>query len=348
VLVPSPYEDLLGYKEALRSLALRPDVVTIIPVREADVYVLAKYRDEFAGHVRTPWPDMDHLRRVQDRVTLFEAADAAGVSAPDTTLLARDSSLEGEWIAKSRYSILTAEYCTEYTAEMCTAPPSTMYLDPETEPDIDQIYDAMGHVPLRQEFVDTTDEYGFFALYDHGDPLATFQHRQQRGWSYAGGPSAFRRSVSIPALERDGLALLDELDWHGLAMVEFLRDEETGEFQLMEVNPRFWSSLPFSVQAGADFPYHYWLLAADRADQIDTSYETDVGGHLVRGELLYLYSILTEDNHLVDPPALTDAVSTVAQSMWDHPRFDYLSRSDPGPFVQDVRNTYNESITKNE
>ncbi|MCU4741729.1 carboxylate--amine ligase [Natronoglomus mannanivorans] len=342
VLVPSPHDDLVAYKDALLSLAMRPDVQTIIPVREEDVYVLARYREEFEEHVSTLWPEFDTLADVQDRIRLFEAAENAGVGVPETRLLDDDEidwEREQEWIVKARYSILGDGY-VDCEPESCVAPPSTRYLPPGATPDIDSISAEMGHVPIVQEFMPTTDEYGFFALYDHGEPLATFQHRQRRGWSYAGGPSAFRESVRIPDLEESGLSLLDELDWHGLAMIEFLRDEETGEFKLMEINPRFWSSLPFSVRAGADFPYYYWLLATDNTDRIDHEYRANIGGHLLRGELLYLHSVLTDEVDLVEPPAFSDALSDVAESLWEHPRFDYLQRDDVRPFFRDMRNTY--------
>ncbi|MFR9721695.1 hypothetical protein ACL00X_20535, partial [Aeromonas diversa] len=51
LLITSPHESLTGYRDALLSLAERPDVGAIIPVREEDIYVLAKYRAEFAAHI---------------------------------------------------------------------------------------------------------------------------------------------------------------------------------------------------------------------------------------------------------------------------------------------------------
>ncbi|WP_323172009.1 carboxylate--amine ligase [Natrialba sp. PRR66] len=455
VVVPSPYEDLLAYRDALQALAMRPDVRTIIPVREPDVYVLSKYRDEFSEHIGTPWPEMDTLARAQDRVELFEAAANAGVGAPET-VLCTELPESGEWIVKPRYSVLGDEYLDRYGPETCIAPPSTRYLETESDgtapgtvaaaaatagatattsttgttrtaidvnesvedgssnadaavdstgervsttsstvtasstatestassssststtetsasattntnagtstntntntntnansgtadaPSLETLRTEMGHTPIRQEYVPTTDEYGFFALYDRGEPVATFQHRQRRGYSYAGGPSSYRESVWIPELERAGRALLDHLEWHGLAMVEFLRDEETGEFKLMEVNPRFWSSLPFSVQTGADFPYYYWLLAGDERERIDHDYEVGIGGHLVRGELLHLYSILTADVPLVEKPPFRTALWDICRSMATERRCDYLSRDDPRPFVRDLANAATE------
>ncbi len=339
VRVPDPHDDLVAYADALLSLAARSDVRTIIPVREPDAYVLSKHREEFAEHVRTPWPTFDTLARTQDRVRLFDAAERAGVAAPETDLFTESAGRDGEWVVKPRYTILGDEYVEAYAPETCIAPPSTKYLEADGGTDTVAVQTEMRHVPLVQEYVAATEEYGFFALYDEGEPVATFQHRQHRGYSYAGGPSAYRESVDIPALEEAGRALLDELEWHGLAMVEFLREADGDEFKLMEVNPRLWSSLPFSVRAGADFPLYYWLLANGLSDRIDCEYRTGIGGHLLRGELLYLRSVLTDEIDLVEKPSVASATLEVARSLLAEPRFDYLSRDDPRPFYRDLANT---------
>ncbi|MHC3437786.1 carboxylate--amine ligase [Natrialbaceae archaeon A-gly3] len=339
VMVPSPYEDLEAYAEVLLSLARRADVETVVPVRDVDVYALAKRRSAFGDHVGTPWPDLETLTRAQDRIELFEAAERVGVSVPETRLLDDVEEWDGKWIVKSRYCVLADEY-VDCPPERIVDPPTTRYLRPGIEPDVETFREEMGHMPIAQEYVPSSDEYGFFAIYDHGEPLATFQHRQRRGYSYAGGASAFRESVRIPDLEAAGRAVLEAIDWHGVAMVEFLRED--GEFKLMEVNPRFWSSLPFSVQAGADFPYYYWLLATGQADRIDHEYEAGLAGHLLRGELLYLRSILVEDVELVERPSFPSALADVAWSLYEHPRFDYLRADDLGPFVRDMRNAFDE------
>ncbi|MFC6824161.1 carboxylate--amine ligase [Halopelagius fulvigenes] len=338
--VPDPGESLDSYGDALVALAERPDVRTVVPFREADVYVLAQNRDTLGEYVGTPWPTMETLRKVQDRVKLFAEAEAAGVGSPETATLDEWSDWDRETIVKSRYTVLAPEYVDGSRSGVSDA--STVYLAPGEEPNRSEIRAEMGHVPLVQEYVPQSDEYGFFAIYDRGEPMATFQHRQRRGWKYAGGPSAYRESVRIPELEAAGRSLLNRLDWHGVAMVEFLRDERTGEFKLMEVNPRFWSSLPFTVQAGVDFPYLYWLQATDRPRfaeaASEATYTAGMGGHLLRGELLYLHSVLFEEYNLVERPRFADAVVDVASSLVRHPRFDYLSADDPMPFVRDVRN----------
>lgn len=330
VLAPDPDDDLEGYGDLLLDLAHRPAVRTIVPVREPDVYFLAKHRDTFAEHIGTPWPDFNRLQRVQDRKRLFEIAREAGISVPETRLLTEWNDWNREAVIKSRYTIVVSD------DEDGASYPTVRFQNPGEAPDVEATITEMGHEPLVQEYMSDPAEFGFFALFDRGSPVVTFQHRQIRGYKYSGGPSAFRESVDIPELEDAGLRLLKELDWHGLAMVEFKRHD--GEFKLMEINPRFWSSLPFSVAAGVDFPYQYYCLSTGEPVE-DQPYDAGVAGHLLRGEVGYLYSLLTHDSPLAERPAPVRSARTVVASMASHPRFDYLTLDDPGPFVRDVRRT---------
>ena len=333
VELPDPADDLSAYGDALLEVAERSDVRTIIPVREEDIYVLADRKAAFAAEVDTNWPDFETLRRVQDRVELFAAADAADVAVPETALLDQWTDWDQETIVKPRYTVASPAYLDPGADEIEIG--STEYQQPGTPPDLQSIVDRHGHVPLVQERIPDSREFGFFALYDHGDPVATFQHCQRRGWEYCGGPSAYRETVYDPDLEAAGRDLLDELEWHGLAMVEFLRDPDDEEYKLMEINPRFWSSLPFSVRAGADFPYYYWQQAIGESIESGDTYEVGIGGHLLRGELSYLHSVATKEYPMVERPSLAGAVRDVATSLVSQPRFDYAVADDPMPFVRD-------------
>lgn len=338
VSVADPAVDLPAYEDAVLDLARRQDVTTIIPVREADVYVLARNLETLAEHVATAWPSLPTLRRVQDRKRLFEAADAADVSFPRTRPLDEWTDWDADVVVKPRYTVHAPEYWNGFD-ERRPNHLSTRYVADDSAADREGLVAEMDHVPLVQEYVPDTDEYAFFALYDRGEAVATFQHRQRRGWKYAGGPSAYRESVDIPALDAAGRELLDHLEWHGLAMVEFLRDPVDGEFLLMEVNPRFWTSLPFTIQAGVDFPYLYWKQATGQSIPSEPTYEVGIGGHLLRGELLHVHSILAEEYPVVDRPPLPKTLLEIGASLLSEPRFDYATLDDPGPFLRDSHNT---------
>lgn len=338
LVLPSPYEGLLEYKDALLSIASRADVRTFVPMGEVDTYLLAKYPDEFAEYVSVVVPPLETLRRVHDRVLLYEAAKEAEVPAPRTQLVTEVEDWDRELIIKSRYNLLVAEYLQSYTPDACDHIKSIKYCSPGEKPDIHALCEEMGHVPIAQEFVPKSNEYLFGALYDEGEPVTTFQHRQVRGETYAGGGGSYRESVTIPRLEKVSRTLLDHLDWHGLACIEFMEDARTGEIKLTEINPRMWRSLPFAVHAGADFPYDYWLLATGRPEQIETEYEVGIGGHLLYGEVGYLKSVLFDDYSNVEKPSAWKTIRDIVISCYEEPNFDYLHLDDPGPFIRGLIN----------
>jgi len=331
-----PNTDMRQYGRLLLDLASRQSVRTIIPVREPDIYVLAERREEFGEYVGTPWPDFETLEKVQDRRRLFEIAESASIAVPETRLLTDWDNWDQRTIVKSRYNIIVADNEAHY--------PGVEYIDPSTAPDTAKLIDEMGHEPIAQEYMSDPAEYGFFALFDEGSPVTTFQHRQVRGYKYSGGPSAFREAVHIPDLQDAGLRLLEALDWHGLAMVEFKRDD--GEFKLMEVNPRFWSSLPFSVRAGVDFPYQYYRLATGASVDETEHYDVGTAGHLIRGEIGYLLSLFFHETPLADRPDPVSAFNTIGSSLLQHPRFDYLDPDDPKPFVRDIQRMMRNAVQK--
>ncbi|WP_290814623.1 ATP-grasp domain-containing protein [Halovivax sp.] len=340
-VVPDPAEDFLGYANALLELAKRNDVRAITPIREEDVWALSKYRSEFARAVTPLWPTVETLRRVYDRVELMEIAAAAGVGVPETQPFDEVDDWSRKQIVKPRYAILTADYVSALSPGEVVHPGSVRYLQPGSKPDRRSVFEEMGHEPIVQEYV-PGPEYALWALYDDGDVVATCHKHQLRGYSYAGNTSVARQTAVVPELEEVGRTLLDALDWHGPVSVQFKRDAGTDEFVLLEINPRFWVSLACAHQAGIDFAYYYWRLARGESVRPRSDYEAGITTHLLRGELLYLLSILRENNPLVEPPPLPAAVWEVASSIYRQPHFDYFSVTDPGPFVRDVLNVANE------
>lgn len=336
VRVADPEVDLLAYRDDLLALAERPSVATVIPVRPTDTYVLSRFQEAFQAVTSVFVPTLAQLDTVFDRVRLFEAARDAGVPVPRTESLDAVTDWSRPQVVKSRYNLLTSRYLCDRDESDAELVKSVDHLAAGERPD-DSLRGRLSHTPIVQEYVPSSDEYMVAALYDHGDPLATFQHRQVRGNSYTGGGGVYRRSVYVEDLETAARDLLEHVDWHGLACIEYIRDARTGEFKLLEINPRMWQSLPSTVHAGADFPYHYWLAATGRADLIDPTYELGVGTHMLYGEVKYLRSVLSDDSPNVERPSLLSEFRSVLASCVAEPYFDFLSLDDPEPFVQGLR-----------
>lgn len=336
VRIPAPSDGLVKYKNALVGIAARPDVDVVVPTRPEDGYVLSKYADEFAEYAELAVQPFGMLQSVHDRMRLFEAATAAGAPMARTRLLSDVDEFDQPSVIKPRYNVVTADYVEGFGPENYDIVKRVDHVQPGDEPDRDEILAEMRHDPIVQDYVPSSGKYMFAALYDHGTALSTFQHRQIRGNSYTGGGGVYRRSVYLPELEAAGRALLDHLEWHGLACIEYLRDAETDEFKIIEVNPRLFQSLPSAMRSGADFAYYYWLLATGRGHLVESAYDLGTGSHYLWGELGYLQSVLTDDSPLVDRPRLSTALWEVASSILREPHFDYLHLDDPGPFLHFV------------
>lgn len=343
--VPSPERDLLGYRDALLDLAARDDVETVVPMREADAHVLAKYRDTFAGHIRTPWPTFGQLTDVHDRVRLLAAADRAGISYPETARLDEVDDWDRERIVKARCAILTADTADSVPEGGCRSPPKTVFLDPGVDPDVDAFIERMGHVPIAQTYLDGT-EYCFRALCRDGEPVVSSQKKLIRGYKYARGPSVYHEAVDRSDLAAAGRALLAELEWDGLASVGFI--EADGAFNLLEVNPRIPASLPVDHHAGVDYPARYWALARGRPEVTATppDYRVGTASHLLRGELVHLHSVAFEEYPLADRPGLGATTVSIAASLLTQSRFDLFSLDDPAPFVRDAANAVGKLLSR--
>ena len=106
---------------------------------------------------------------------------------------------------------------------------------------------------------------GVEVLYDNGRMAWHFVHERLHEWPLTGGASTLRRAAGPePELVEMTRKLLDHLQWHGVAMVEWRRDDH-GAVHLMEINPRLWGSLPLTLAAGVPIPLGLLSLVTGQA-----------------------------------------------------------------------------------
>jgi len=343
--LPASPGDPLAYRDALLDLASRADVQTIVPVRECDVYLFAKYHDEFEREVSLVVPPLETLGSAHDRLRLADEAERAGVPVPETRLLSEVDEWDSNVVVKPRYNVLTSDYLEDISPETVREVKNVRFLTPDDEPDVADIREEMGHEPIVQDFVPQAKKHLYCALWNEGEPVATYQHRQIRQNSWVGGGGVYRESTHSEAVENAAYDLLSRLDWHGLACIEYVQDERTGEWKFLEINPRVWQSMTEAVRAGADFPYYYWLCAHDRPEAVDHDYEMGVSSHIAYGELAHLRSVRNDDSPFLDRPSYGGTFWEIARSCVTNPRFDYIRLDDPGLFLSALRATLSSGVT---
>jgi predicted ATP-grasp superfamily ATP-dependent carboligase len=127
---------------------------------------------------------------------------------------------------------------------------------------------------LFQEYL-TGGGYGFFGLYDKGVFKQGFAHKRIREFPVSGGASCCAESVDNEQLMSFGKRILEAVNWHGLAMVEFKMDAN-GQPRLLEVNPKLWGSFDLSVASGVPFAEKWVQLAMHQPIADHQDYEKNV------------------------------------------------------------------------
>jgi protein-tyrosine-phosphatase/predicted ATP-grasp superfamily ATP-dependent carboligase len=124
---------------------------------------------------------------------------------------------------------------------------------------------------LAQEYF-RGEGVGLELLAEDGRVLTAFQHRrlhQPRG----GGGSSYRESERPQAeLAEAAVRIVAALNYTGVMMVEFLRNPADADWRFVEINARFWGSLPLALAAGADFPWYLYRLLAAGDNEVPQSF----------------------------------------------------------------------------
>ncbi len=106
---------------------------------------------------------------------------------------------------------------------------------------------------ILQEWIEGTGIGASFIFSKYHKVVAFFGHRRILERFPDGGPSVIAESYLYPDALKNGARLLKALNWQGVAMVEF-RLKHDGKLYFMELNPRFWGTLPLAIASGVDFP----------------------------------------------------------------------------------------------
>jgi protein-tyrosine-phosphatase/predicted ATP-grasp superfamily ATP-dependent carboligase len=185
---------------------------------------------------------------------------------------------------------------------------------------------VQAHVPgigVGQEF-----------LASEGRIVDAFQHERVHE-PLAGGGSSYRRSVPLDDhLLESSRRLLEELRWTGVAMVEYKRDPETGNFALMEINGRFWGSLPLAIAAGVDFPHRLYLLLTGRPVPPSPPYRLGLHGRNLGKDLGWFRERLRRGSAR---RLLTAEVSAgIRNALAGRERVDTITLDDPMPGLVEI------------
>ncbi len=171
---------------------------------------------------------------------------------------------------------------------------------------------------LVQEYIDNDGiTYGCGMAWLDGEPTLTATHEELRSVPRHGGSGTHLRLNPNEELETQAQRLLEALDWHGVALVEF-KQRADGSFVLMEINPKFWASYALASQHG------YRFASTIVAHRLDLDVELPIQTPATAGEMLFPLRELQFALANRTTESVRELVSTVfaSRAVWDVDRHD--------------------------
>lgn len=315
-----PAAEARAYVGWLQALDREHSYTLIVPSTEASLFVMRALPEDDSIRVRAILPSDRALDTCLDKHRTRELAAELGIPVPDSVFIhsrdeippsrafpvvlkpGRSKVLIGGKLVTLRAVVARHEGVRRTTLEGWL---------PWTH------VEEQDHVP--------GSGFGLGFLYNRGRRCWHFGWRRLHELPLTGGGSTYRCSILPPAeMLRAATQLLDALQWHGVAMVEFRATAE-GRFHLMEINPRLWGSLALAIGAGVSFPLGLLELAQGRMPAPQPDYRCGLHARRLPDDAEWFLQNLRADR--LDPLLLTASparalVDTlrllVGRELWDH------------------------------
>ena len=316
----------------------------LLAVSEDDLIALAAL-DPVIGGCRILTPRAGPLAIVLDKAATLAAAAAIGIDVPATwqpvageDFTTRAAGLEYplvlKWADPPAVLARLADAGIDFQKSENVADPAALMAALAR-------YDRFGAWPLVQHYC---SGIGFGQMFHMRDGTATlsFQHRRIHEWPPEGGVSTLCATVPLSDHREQRAkseALLAAIGWEGPAMVEYRYDSRSGRYWLMEINGRFWGSLPLARHAGAEFAWESYAQALG----IATSH-TEIRERHARytiPEVRRLLRVMFSGHQLADRSfkrtPLRDLLGFIADFLDPGMRYYVFEWRDPGPFFADIK-----------
>lgn len=226
--------------------------------------------------LRLPYPNPGALRLVRDKRALAGLAADAGLGAPTTLVEATVAEL------RRRPPPLP---CAVKPAQPGGALPTARLVGSREElglllaglPDQEAL--------LVQERLKGSLTAVALVVDPEGGPVARFQQRARRTWPPDAGMSSLAVSVAPDEqLIARAAALLGAVGFGGLAHLQFV--ESDGRHALIDVNPRFYGSLPLALASGVNLPLAWHRMLEGRPGPAAGDYRVGVTYRWLEGDLM--------------------------------------------------------------
>ena len=252
----------------------------LYPTRDETVAAFSRYRSQLAEFFRVPTPDWDSIQWAWDKRNTYCLAEKLGIPTPRTwypKVMSELDALEAELPLAIKpaikehfvYATKAKAWRADTLGELRERFSEALRLVGPGEAMIQELIPGDG----RQQFA-------YCAFFKDGKAIGSMTARRRRQHpSEFGRASTFVETIDQPLLEAYSERFLRDINYYGLAELEYKLDPRDGQYKLLDVNARTWGYHTLGQRAGVDFPY---LLFSDQLGESLQTCRARVGVKWIR------------------------------------------------------------------
>lgn len=196
---------------------------------------------------------------------------------------------------------------------------------------------SVGSVQIQEYFQGEGTGVEFLAC--DGEILQRFQHLRVHE-PIGGGGSSYRKSIALHEGMLDATEkFVRKLNYSGVGMVEFLWNRTSGQWRFVEINGRFWGSLPLALFSGVDFPASLYHNRIEKRATFPGTYRVGVHSRNLTSDKNWLSNHVRsrESGFISKLIGLgVGGVSGVGRFLIGKEHVDTFAWGDPKPFLVEV------------
>jgi len=333
---PDPMLERDRFLKELAQYVAQGGFDVVVPVTERSLVPLRAIRAQLENTTRVAMASEDALEVVLSKSRTMKLAARLGVPVPASVTVEGSADLD----AAARIGfplVLKSDTSKVWDANGTGTSFSAGYATDRAE--LGQRWDEQERAGrcIAQQRVEGIG-VGIGVLAREGELLCAFQYRRLHEVPIAGGGSSYRVSEPLdPQLVGDVQRILAQLRWDGVAMFEFKRSEATGQYWLLEINGRFWGSLPLAVAAGVDFPAALVELVVEGKVPGPARYRSGVRCRNLTGEYAWLKEAMRRrPKPFTRYPSMLSVLRDSVRMLNPFERWDAQQISDPVPGIAEA------------
>jgi len=256
---PYPLDDERVFVDLLLEIgaALKQKAV-LFPCLDEWVFAVARHASELGAYFILPFSDIETVERILDKNRLYRKCEDRGIPIPQTYYVGEQTpeqisnEISYPCIVKPA---LQREFTNEFGEKVLRANDREAFL---------ALCKRAGHHPLLAQEIVGAGIDSFYSLCSYigrdGQAKGAFVGRKLEQYPPDFGTACLVDSRYVEEIVERGVDILKEFGYHGISEVEFIYDDRSREYKLLDINTRVWKWIGLPISAGIDLP---WLAYAD-------------------------------------------------------------------------------------